>query len=306
MRPIPLLLILCAIANADDIYAKSGSAPMVRDVMVVEQTSDRIYYLDKRLKKRGLSKAMVGRVEKKRSVIHDFKEREAAAKDADAVMTLAGWAAKKGFHKEVIRSLWESALKLDPNNPGANLALGRVQHKGRWMTPAGREQAIADEDAAEMKAKGLVRYKDQWVTPDDKAKLERGLVRFKGRWMTPDQVKEAQGYVKFQGKWVKKDDLEVEKLLGPARKATGLGDKLRLLQTKHIAIMGDLPDDKLADLGKSMEKLVSEWHRLFPQAKGTELLAGKYRLYVFRKARPYQKLVKALFKQEKEQYQWTG
>jgi hypothetical protein len=306
MLRVLALALLAGAVHADTIYAKSGSAPIAKDVMVVEQTADKVFYLDKRLKKRSLSMSMVGRVSKKKSIVHEYKEKEAAATTTDAEVALALWAGKNNFHKDVVRACYVRALEKDKNNEAANVFLGRVKHEGEWMTPAERDQRVADAKAAEMKARGLVEYKGQWVTPEDKEKLERGLVKHDGRWLTPDQVKEAQGFVKYEGKWIKKDELAAMKLVGPARKDTGLGDRLKVVQTPNCIVMGDLPEAKLKELGTAMEKLLKEWYRIFPDSKGTEMIAGKYHHYAFKKAGPYQKLVRALYKRQKAQFQWEG
>ena len=221
IRSILLLAFACGTSLADNIYAKQGSSPMAKDVIVLEQTSDKIHYLDKRLKKRALSMAMVGRVEKKRCVVHEYKDKEAVAKTADDFMALAEWAKSKKFHRDVLRLTYERALAVDPNHVGANLALGRVQYKGEWMTPVQRTERMGQDADAAKRAKGLVQHNGEWITAEDKARLERGLVKYKGAWMTQDQMKHEQGYVKHDGKWVKKDHLAVLKLVGPAATASG-------------------------------------------------------------------------------------
>ena len=306
IRSILLFAFVCGASLADDIYAKQGTSPMAKDVIVLEQTSDKIHYLDKRLKKRALSMAMVGRVERKRCVLHEYKDKEGAAKTADEFMALAAWAKSRKFHKDVLRLTHERALAVDPNHEGANLALGRVRYKGEWMTPVQRTERMGQDADAEKRAKGLVEYRGEWITREDKARLERGLVKYKGAWMTQDQMKREMGYVKHDGKWVRKDDLAVLQLVGPARKATGLGDRLKLVQTTHCVVMGDLPPENLKQLADSMERLLAEWYRLWPKAKDTDLVAGKYRLYVFKKNRPYQKLVKAEYAKLKADFEAAG
>ncbi|MHC4937613.1 MAG: hypothetical protein ACYTHK_01430 [Planctomycetota bacterium] len=298
-----LALALCAPAFADTLYLKSNGQPVIKGVMVVGETAEKYFYLDKQLKRRAYSKSMIGSVSKERTDIHEYTERFDALKNGDAAVELAKWAAKKKFHKDVVFATYEKALALDPEQTEANEFVGNVQYKGEWMTPAEREKRLADEEAEEMKAKGLVRYKDQWVTPEDKANLEKGLVKHKGVWMTPDQLKEAQGFVKFGGKWVKRDELAIQKLLGPARRATGLGERLQVRMTDNYAILGDLPPAQLEILGKTMEKLHAEWLKLFPTARDNpDLLGGKQRVYVFKKARPYQKLCKWVY----QQYEKSG
>ena len=298
MYRLVILAFLPGLALADDIYSKQGGRVFARDVMVIAE-GEKVVYVDKSLKRRSFPAKMIGRVEKKRCVVHEFVEKQEAAKDATAVAALAVWAVDRKFHKDVIRSLYERALNLDKNNEAANQALGRVQYEGEWMSPAERDARAADDEAAAKRAQGLVKWKDQWVTPEDKEKLDQGLRKYKGRWMTEDEIKESQGLVKYKGKWVKKDDLAVAQLLGPARKDTGLGNQLQLKQSPNYAIMGDLPPDQLAILSKTMERLYMEWVRVFPDAKGSDILDGKHRVYVFRKSRPYRKLVRARFQRLK-------
>jgi hypothetical protein len=304
LRLLPLLL-LVPLARADEIYARQGSRPIASNVMIVEE-GEKIVYLDKALKRRSWPKAVVGRVERRRSDVHEYHDRLDAAKDADAVMALADWAGETGFHKDVVRALHERALGLDANHEAANLALGRVRHEGEWMTPEEKQARVRAAEDAAMRAKGLVRWNDEWVTPEDKEKLDRGLRKFKGKWMTADEIKEAQGFVKHEGRWVKRDELEVLKLVGPARQDTGLGERLRFVQTPHYAILGDLPQAQLQTLGTTMERLFQEWVRIFPDAKGSDILPGKHRVFAFKKPRPYQKFVRARYERHKAAEEWSA
>jgi hypothetical protein len=296
MRTLLPLLLLAAVVRADDIYGKQGTRPFASDVKVISEEGDKVVYVDNSLKERSFAKAMVGRIEKKRSDVHECLDRLDAAKDADALVAVAKWAEERKFTKAAVASIYERALAADPRNADANTALGRVLYKDEWMTPAQKaEREKLDEEAA-MLAKGLVRYGDQWVTPEDKAKLEQGLQKHDGRWMTEDEIKVAEGYVKHEGKWVKKEELEALKIIDPARKDTGLGDQLVVAQTPHFLVLGDLPPDQMTDLGNTMERVFAEWKKVFPDADERELFGGsKYALYAFRKSPPYQKLVNALF-----------
>ena len=112
------------------------------------------------------------------------------------------------------------------------------------------------------------------AAPEDKAKLEKGLRKHKGLWMTEDQIKEDEGFVKFEGKWVKKDEVEVLAVIEPVRQDSGLGDALKVKQTEHFAVLGDLDDAEMDALGQQMERLYAEWLRLFPAAKDSSIVAG--------------------------------
>jgi hypothetical protein len=101
---------------------------------------------------------------------------------------------------------------------------------------------------------------------------------------------------------VKKEEAAAQKILGPARKDTGLGDQMLVAQTERFLVLGDLPDDQMKDLGASMERLYAEWKKVFPDTNDKDVFAGtKYTLYAFRKNPPYQKLVRAIFDRLKEE-----
>jgi len=298
-RTLAGLLVLAAVAAADVIYV-NGRA-FARGVKVVDEAGEKVVYVDKSLKERSFPKRLVDRVVKKRSDVHEYFDRYEAAEDADAVMALAAWAAEAKFKRPVVDALHRRALELDPAHADANRAVGNVEHEGEWMTPAERDRRVREAEEAAMRAKGLVRWKDRWVTPEDKAKLEQGLRKHDGRWMTEDQIKEAQGLVELDGKWVRKDRLEVVEATSRARKDTGLGARLGVVTTDHVIVMGDLPPAQLDDLAKTMERLVAEFERVLPDARNSDLLAGRYRLYAFRKAGPYRRFVRARFDRLKQE-----
>jgi hypothetical protein len=307
LRVVPLaLLLLSTAAPADTLYLKANDKPVVKGVKVIEEDSSKIYYLDMALKRRAYSKSMIGRVSKERTVIHEYQERFDALKTGNAAVELAKWAADKRFHKDVVRSTYERAVALDPSHEDANVFLGNVLYDGKWVTPVELDRRVAGAESDKMKAQGLVKYKDEWVTPEDKENLEKGLEKFEGKWMTSDQIQQAKGFVKFGGKWVKKDELEIQKLLGPARRATGLGERLTVHMTDHYAILGDLPPEKMKILGTTMEKLHAEWLKIFPSArKNRQLLGGKQRLYAFKKARPYTKICAWVYDQYKKSGEYS-
>lgn len=64
-----------------------------------------------------------------------------------------------------------------------------------------------------MRAKGLVRFHRQWVTPEEKERLEneeKGLVEYEGEWITRREREEremtAKGLVRYRGEWVTKEE----------------------------------------------------------------------------------------------------
>jgi len=67
--------------------------------------------------------------------------------------------------------------------PQVQRSKGLVEYKGNWMTSE-------DKYEKEMLEKGFVKYKDQWVTLEkfEDEQKDKGLVKFMGRWGTPKQV----------------------------------------------------------------------------------------------------------------------
>jgi hypothetical protein len=101
---------------------------------------------------------------------------------------------------------WALLVALAANAPAAfaygDDHAGKVQYKGRWVTP---------EEKANLEA-GKILYKGQWITPDEKPFVDKGLVRFKHRWVTPEEKTNLdQGLERFEGKWLKREEVEARR-----------------------------------------------------------------------------------------------
>ncbi|MHC4473889.1 MAG: hypothetical protein ACYS99_23385, partial [Planctomycetota bacterium] len=211
--PVVALVLLLALAGpglADVIHLKNGGT--IEGVIL----SDDGAILKVRTKAGVMSvkRADIARIEKKRTPFEEYEVRLAALStdDAEGHYQLAIFCKESGLKKQE-RELYEKVLEIDDQHPGANEAVGNVEHQGTWMTPEERERRIQDAADAEKRAQGLVKYKGRWVTPEEKENLEKGLVKYKGKWMTPDDVKRAQGFVKYKGEWIKKEELERRELV---------------------------------------------------------------------------------------------
>ena len=90
-----------------------------------------------------------------RSTLVTFQERAAAIApgDAPAWAALARWAAERDLVTQS-RSAWHRVLAVDPQNPEANAALGKVSLDGSWMSA---------DDA--YRARGYVQFEGRWMTP---------------------------------------------------------------------------------------------------------------------------------------------
>jgi uncharacterized protein YkwD len=107
-----------------------------------------------------------------------FARRARAVKEDDAKgqLLLGNYARDLGLPKQATEC-WEKVLKLEPDNIDAHQALGYEKVDGKWLK---------GDDA--QKAKGLVQYNGEWVTPEDKSCLEQGLVKKGDRWITKDEA----------------------------------------------------------------------------------------------------------------------
>jgi hypothetical protein len=92
----------------------------------------------------------------------EYEKRAAAAgvNDKRAHLELAAWCARAGMVKEEKYHLL-NALRIEPEDPELRHKLGYVFYAGRWMT-----------ETQMMSAKGLVRAGREWVTPEEKARLD--------------------------------------------------------------------------------------------------------------------------------------
>jgi hypothetical protein len=102
------------------------------------------------------------RIEEGRSPLHEFEDRASriAAGDVDGWIALGDWAKSRGLGSQA-REAYNRALAASPGDPRANAALGNVQVDGRWMS---EEQSY--------KAKGLVQFEGEWITPAEQQALE--------------------------------------------------------------------------------------------------------------------------------------
>jgi hypothetical protein len=139
------------------------------------------------------------------------RRRKLADKDADKLWDLHDWCTEKKLEKDA-KSCLRRIVQLRPDDEKAHKLLGEVTYDGKWFPSekkveeykkqAADKQAKDAEKAA--KEKGLVKFNDQWVTPEDLPFLKRGLVKNdKGEWIDLEaQKKTAEGWVKQDLEWV--------------------------------------------------------------------------------------------------------
>lgn len=113
--------------------------------------------------KQKLGEVRVARAEVERIDTDDDFSELARQKDklangsAEDRYRLGVWCRDHGFQDDA-RAAFQSVLALDPDHAGARAALGYAKIDGRW---------VSEDDA--MRARGLVKLGDRWVTPAEKA-----------------------------------------------------------------------------------------------------------------------------------------
>lgn len=154
-----LLCCLPASAGADEVLLKGGGRLSGR----ILARSDTSVQVDVGPGIVTVSMASVLSIEEKRSSLHQYEERVAQLADGDVPgwLQLARWSQQQGLGTQARRA-WEHVLAIDAQNVEANLALGRVQLDGRWVT---------EQEAN--RARGLVSFEGAWMTPAERDTIIR-------------------------------------------------------------------------------------------------------------------------------------
>jgi hypothetical protein len=180
MRRCMILACLLALAptltHADEVFLKGGGRLSGR-ILTRTATSIEVEVGPGTIT---VPMSSVVRIEEQRSVLHEHHDRANAlrADDVDGWLRLAKWSASQGLNTQA-RHAYTRVLALDPEQADANLALGRVQLDGRWVT----------EDES-YRARGFLSFEGQWVTPAEKevvlrqrdALRESELARAEAEW----------------------------------------------------------------------------------------------------------------------------
>ncbi len=264
-----LLVLSIGVARADVVYLKTGGT---LEGEIVSETAD-VVRIKTRLGTVDVDRSRIDRIEHKKTVAQQMREKRAALKadDAEGHFQLARWAEENGLRKDA-RQLYVKACKIDPKHAGANEALGRVEYGGEWMTPEQRVRRMELDEAVRMRARGLVEHDGKWVTPEVKSKLERGLVEYEGEWLSPDEVKTRQGFVKYHGEWIHKNELAARK--DSDKFSTIVGEKLERIDSEHFRVFSLLGGDWGKKVSGAAETAYDHATRILAMPKD-ESLFGK-------------------------------
>ena len=160
VRLAAAVLLIAAPVTADVVHLSSGGRLEGR---IVSQTETSIE-VDIGAGSLTFPMSSVERIEEGRTPLDDYDERVAALapNDLDGWLGLARWASSAGLGRQA-RNAYERVLELDPDNPEANRAAGRVELNGRWVS---KDEAY--------RARGMVDFEGQWMTPAEQEAILRG------------------------------------------------------------------------------------------------------------------------------------
>ncbi len=102
--------------------------------------------------------------------------REIRKRDVEEFFLLAEWCADRAMLPERDQC-WGAVVVADPENEVARERLGYEKVDGEWLQ--GDDIWIA---------RGFVKHEGEWITHEDKARMDQGLVLAGGRWTSEDKA----------------------------------------------------------------------------------------------------------------------
>jgi hypothetical protein len=208
-----------------------------------------------------------------------YAERLAVCKTAEDRYQLGLWCEEQKLPKRAEENFGK-AIELDPDHAGARAKLGFVRYADQWMTPAQRDQRMAEERADEMRAKGLVEHEGRWVTPEAKEKLAQGMMLVDGRWVTRDEALKLQGLAEYRGTPMPRAKaLALTAADGFAALAPEAGQRY---VGEAAVLIGTLPEDELKALDEALVRTRAWFDGAYGVEPGLKLFNGRLpEFYVF-------------------------
>jgi hypothetical protein len=116
----------------------------------------------------------------------------AAGKDVAKLLELAASFAG-GPQQDSADKVYKRVVEIDPNNEVARKALRHQQYDGKWFESFAELAKYKRDEAAKMKAKGLARFKDEWVPEADVPYLKMSWTKdAQGAWFDPAEAARAK------------------------------------------------------------------------------------------------------------------
>lgn len=209
----------------------------------------------------------------------ELKELEKAAKSAEDFYQAAKFAEEKGMKSQGKR-LMKRALELDPKHAGANQYFGKVLHKGEWLEPAERDARVRAEEDAEMLARGLVRWQERWVTPDEKSHLEKGEELVDGKWLSFADAQRTRGLEEHDGRWLPRAEALGRNDVAAAAKVAGT--PMNVVVGPDSIVAGPEEEAVLASIVDGLARGRAWFDTAFVSKPGLELFGGRLaQFYLF-------------------------
>ncbi|MFN0243209.1 MAG: hypothetical protein ACKVWV_09995 [Planctomycetota bacterium] len=140
----------------------------------------------------------------------------AAGKDVAKLLALATAASSAG-QEEDAKKIYRKVIEIDAGNEAARRGLRHQFYDNKWFESFAELSKYKREEDARMKAKGLARYKDQWVPEGDVPFLSMNWTKdAQGVWVNPVEAARAKQIAEWQAagyvfraddnSWVSPDD----------------------------------------------------------------------------------------------------
>lgn len=208
---------------------------------------------------------------------------EQAGTDPAKLWEVHGWAKGAGF-KDELKDLLEQIIRQSPDDARARKLLGHEKVDGKWLTPADKAAHEKEKKEAELRAKGLVPYGEEWVTPKEKEAREKGLMKDGEDWVTEEQYHQRRGEQRVDGKWVRVGEKEGKGYAADAGNAARV--TLVAHWGAHFDVLSELDGPVSQRVVEGLEKAYSALRRaLSPEsADMPETLERRVRVALFKKA----------------------
>lgn len=249
--------------------------------------------------KKSIDRTTVARIDKTKPPLREqLQYRGTQSKDdPKALWAVYKWAKKIGFKPE-LETILLRILELKPKDKRARKLLGHEKVDGEWMSPEQKQEYLLRKNEAEMRAKGLVPYKGEWVTPVERDAREKGLIKDGDDWVTEEEYHTRRGEQKIDGKWVRVG--EEEGAAYAQKVVTDTRLKVAFHWSPHFDIISEVKPKTTDRIKEGAEKLYAEMRRVLkPEGDDyPENLDERVQVMLFKKAPQYVRFSKWFNKQE--------
>jgi hypothetical protein len=207
-----LVVLFASFALGDVVHLKSG-AKIEGEVL---KQDDKEVVVKTRFGTQTFPRDQVLKIEEKATKKDEYRKRleDLQPKDAEGHYQLGLWCRAEKLNAEATQAFLK-AVQIDPEHEGAHKALGHEKYEGIWVTPGQKKLMEQKKEEEEYAAKGMVRYKGEWIKKEDLEKVQAGYVQWtdpgsgKVEWVTPaDRAKLEKGLVQYEGRWLPREEAE--------------------------------------------------------------------------------------------------